>query len=213
MRAFNLRCGITPDLERPSKRYGSIPIDGPAKGQDVGANWERLVRPGTRRWATTQRLASPRRDATRTGSGTSHPRPLGREGSCTCLNVMYRQRPRLGQVEIEAVAWVTKFVGGDGSTRRVYHESLKAGDTVRRVLRRLSGRFPELHKALWDAQTATSASISKCWLTTRCWTSPNPRQFDASRRWTRPHRPVSGWVNTLFVSLSFAISAGGYGGP
>jgi hypothetical protein len=34
-----------------------------------------------------------------------------------------------GQVEIEAVAWVTKFVGGDGSTRRVYHESLKAGDT------------------------------------------------------------------------------------
>ena len=44
-----------------------------------------------------------------------------------------------GQVEIEAVAWVTKFVGGDGSSRK--------------VLRRLSGRFPELHKALWDAQT------------------------------------------------------------
>jgi aldehyde:ferredoxin oxidoreductase len=43
MRAFNLRCGITPDLERPSKRYGSIPTDGPAKGQDIGANWERLV--------------------------------------------------------------------------------------------------------------------------------------------------------------------------
>ena len=58
-----------------------------------------------------------------------------------------------GQVEIEAVAWVTKFVGGDGSSRKVYHESLKADDTVRKVLRRLSGRFPELHKALWDAQT------------------------------------------------------------
>ncbi len=43
MRAFNVRCDITPDLERPSKRYGSIPTDGPAKGQDVGANWERLV--------------------------------------------------------------------------------------------------------------------------------------------------------------------------
>jgi aldehyde:ferredoxin oxidoreductase len=43
MRAFNVRCGITPDLERPSKRYGSIPTDGPARGQDVGANWERLV--------------------------------------------------------------------------------------------------------------------------------------------------------------------------
>jgi aldehyde:ferredoxin oxidoreductase len=43
MRAFNLRCGITPELERPSKRYGSIPVDGPAKGQDVLANWDRLV--------------------------------------------------------------------------------------------------------------------------------------------------------------------------
>lgn len=57
------------------------------------------------------------------------------------------------QVEIEAVAWITKFVGGDGSTRKVYHEPLRPGDTVRRVLRRLSSRFPELHKALWDAQT------------------------------------------------------------
>jgi molybdopterin converting factor small subunit len=58
-----------------------------------------------------------------------------------------------GQVEIEAVAWVTKFVGGDGSSRKVYHESLRADDTVREVLRRLSGRFPELHQALWDART------------------------------------------------------------
>jgi len=58
-----------------------------------------------------------------------------------------------GQVEIEVVAWVTKFVGGDGSTRQVYYEPLRPGDTVRQVLRRLSGRFPELHRALWDAQT------------------------------------------------------------
>ena len=58
-----------------------------------------------------------------------------------------------GQVEIEVVAWVTKFVGGDGSTRKVYHEPLRDGDTVRHVLRRLSGRFPQLHKALWDDQT------------------------------------------------------------
>jgi molybdopterin converting factor small subunit len=58
-----------------------------------------------------------------------------------------------GQVEIEVVAWITKFVGGDGSSRKVYHESLRDGDTVRTVLRRLSQRFPELHKALWDAQS------------------------------------------------------------
>ena len=58
-----------------------------------------------------------------------------------------------GQVEIEVVAWITKFVGGDGSTRKVYQEPLKDGDTVRKVLRRLSGRFPQLHKALWDSNT------------------------------------------------------------
>ena len=58
-----------------------------------------------------------------------------------------------GQVEIEAVAWITKFVGGDGSTRKVFRETLREGDTVRNVLRRLSGRFPELHNALWDSQS------------------------------------------------------------
>lgn len=58
-----------------------------------------------------------------------------------------------GAVEIEAVAWVSKFVGGDGSRRKVFREALGDGDTVRKVLRRLSGRHPELHRALWDAQT------------------------------------------------------------
>jgi molybdopterin converting factor small subunit len=62
-----------------------------------------------------------------------------------------------GQVEIEVVAWVSKFVGGNGSDRKVYQEALQAGDTVRRVLRRLSGRFPQLHKALWDPDTGDLA--------------------------------------------------------
>jgi aldehyde:ferredoxin oxidoreductase len=42
-RAFNARCGIGPDLERPSARYGSVPVDGPAKGQDVSPHWERML--------------------------------------------------------------------------------------------------------------------------------------------------------------------------
>ncbi len=53
-------------------------------------------------------------------------------------------------VTVEAVAWVTRFVGGDGSRRRVFREPARPGDTVRAVLRRLSERFPELHQALWD---------------------------------------------------------------
>lgn len=68
-----------------------------------------------------------------------------------------QQAPAAGQIEIEVVAWVTKFVGGDGSTRQVYQEPLRDGDTVRTVLRRLSGKFPPLHKALWDPATGDLA--------------------------------------------------------
>jgi aldehyde:ferredoxin oxidoreductase len=42
-RAVSLRCGITPDMERPSTRYGSTPVDGPAKGQSVMAQWDKMI--------------------------------------------------------------------------------------------------------------------------------------------------------------------------
>ena len=38
-----LRCGIGVDLERPSERYWSTPIDGPAAGTSAKANWETMV--------------------------------------------------------------------------------------------------------------------------------------------------------------------------
>jgi len=43
LRAFNLRCGIGPDLEKPSVRYGSTPVDGPAKGQAVAPHWDTML--------------------------------------------------------------------------------------------------------------------------------------------------------------------------
>jgi molybdopterin converting factor small subunit len=57
------------------------------------------------------------------------------------------------KITVEAVAWVTRFVGGDGSRRRVFHEVARPGDTVRTVLRALTARFPQLHEALWDQGT------------------------------------------------------------
>jgi aldehyde:ferredoxin oxidoreductase len=42
LRAFNLRCGIGPEQEYPSPRYGGIPVDGPAKGVDAMAVWEQM---------------------------------------------------------------------------------------------------------------------------------------------------------------------------
>jgi len=42
LRAFNFRHGHTPELERPSPRYGSIPVDGPHKGRNVAPFWEEM---------------------------------------------------------------------------------------------------------------------------------------------------------------------------
>ncbi len=42
-RAVRLRCGIGVDREKPSVRYGSVPHDGPAKGQAVGEQWDKMV--------------------------------------------------------------------------------------------------------------------------------------------------------------------------
>jgi molybdopterin converting factor small subunit len=55
------------------------------------------------------------------------------------------------RVTVEVVAWVTAFVGGDGSQRRVFPASYPPGTTVRGALQDLSRQFPKLGEALWDA--------------------------------------------------------------
>jgi len=52
-------------------------------------------------------------------------------------------------VPVEVHSWITKFVGGDGSGRRVMDEPWTEKSTVRSVLRGLSGRYPDLDAALW----------------------------------------------------------------
>jgi aldehyde:ferredoxin oxidoreductase len=43
LRCVNLRWGIGTDREWPSKRYGSVPVDGPAKGQTIEKHWDHMV--------------------------------------------------------------------------------------------------------------------------------------------------------------------------
>ena len=43
-RAFNIRHGVDPRLERPSPRYGSTPIDGPAAGIGIMEHWDYIIR-------------------------------------------------------------------------------------------------------------------------------------------------------------------------
>jgi aldehyde:ferredoxin oxidoreductase len=43
LRAIDLRCGNGPHLEYPSERYGSTPVDGPARGQAIREQWEKML--------------------------------------------------------------------------------------------------------------------------------------------------------------------------
>ena len=43
-KAFSARCGHTPSMERPSPRYGSIPVDGPAAGMSIMTQWDQIQR-------------------------------------------------------------------------------------------------------------------------------------------------------------------------
>ncbi len=64
-------------------------------------------------------------------------------------SVFRNPHPAIGHVTVEAVAWVTQFVGGDGTRRKVFEESVAPGATVRTVLCQLSDRFPKLDETLW----------------------------------------------------------------
>ena len=43
LRMFNFRHGMKKEDERPSKRYGSVPVDGPARGKDIMEKWEWML--------------------------------------------------------------------------------------------------------------------------------------------------------------------------
>ena len=58
----------------------------------------------------------------------------------------------LGTVPVEVVSWITKFVGGDGTGRRVFDEPVAPGATLRSVLEGLSAGYPELKAALWHGR-------------------------------------------------------------
>jgi aldehyde:ferredoxin oxidoreductase len=43
LRAFNLQTGITKNLDKPSSRYGSTPIDGPDEGISIMPHWDKML--------------------------------------------------------------------------------------------------------------------------------------------------------------------------
>jgi molybdopterin converting factor small subunit len=57
-----------------------------------------------------------------------------------------------GSVTVELTSWATKFVGGDGVGRKVFHEPHRPGATVRSVLAGLTARYPELAEHVWNGR-------------------------------------------------------------
>ena len=43
LRAFNVKNGIGPELDRPSARWSSAPVDGPAKGITIAPYWDQML--------------------------------------------------------------------------------------------------------------------------------------------------------------------------
>jgi aldehyde:ferredoxin oxidoreductase len=43
LRVFNLKHGLKIEDEKPSTRYGSVPVDGPAKGVDIMEKWPQMI--------------------------------------------------------------------------------------------------------------------------------------------------------------------------
>lgn len=42
LRVFNIRHGHTAEMDAPSPRYGSIPVDGPSQGKSIMVYWNEL---------------------------------------------------------------------------------------------------------------------------------------------------------------------------
>lgn len=64
-----------------------------------------------------------------------------------------RQNADSATVTVEAVSWMTRFVGGSGTGRVLLPESLHPGDTPCAVLHRTCHRYPQLDDVLWDRST------------------------------------------------------------
>jgi aldehyde:ferredoxin oxidoreductase len=43
LRIYNLKCGLTPDKEKPSSRYCSQSVDGPNTDKPIAPHWEKML--------------------------------------------------------------------------------------------------------------------------------------------------------------------------
>lgn len=59
LRAFNIRHGLTAELDYPSTRYGSTPTDGPWKGVGMMSHWDEMLRNYYREMGWDEKTSKP----------------------------------------------------------------------------------------------------------------------------------------------------------
>jgi len=62
LRAFNIRHGIGGGLDAPSPRYGSTPVDGPARGKGIAPFWDQMLHRYYELMGWDERTSKPRSD-------------------------------------------------------------------------------------------------------------------------------------------------------
>lgn len=55
LRAFNIQHGVGPELDQPSPRYGSTPVNGPSEGKTIQPHWDQMVSEYYRRLGWTEK--------------------------------------------------------------------------------------------------------------------------------------------------------------
>src|SRR5512145_2784243 len=129
----------------PGGRAGEGPVGPLALGTNAG----RLVRD---RGIRSEDGKTTARHAAVSRLGIPDPFSVGYVKRSVCAHDSAIRNPQsaIGHVTVEVVAWVTQFVGGDGTRRRIFEEAVTPGATVRSVLVALSDRHATLRDVLWD---------------------------------------------------------------
>jgi molybdopterin converting factor small subunit len=140
LRMFNIRQGIKKEDERPSKRYGSVPVDGPAKGKDIMAQWDSML---TNYY-------------TLMGWDSETGFPLPETLQSLELGELARDLGVMDRVCVEICLWLGAELGPD--FRRISDmcsarmERIDPGATIAELMSSLAGRYPLLLEKVFDPE-------------------------------------------------------------
>jgi aldehyde:ferredoxin oxidoreductase len=139
LRVFNIAHGLQAEDERPSKRYGSVPVGGPAREKDITAEWPSMVANYYRRMGWDEENGpAPPADAGRAGFG----------GICR------RSSGKMIRVQVELWMWMGDELGegfrSSSDMRSILEVDAEDSTTVRDLFADLADRYPSIDEKVFD---------------------------------------------------------------